>query len=143
MTTPFDSIYPQFLSQVTSYELEEMEDESLDENMETWLLGAIGFFSNCKHDLSDLDISLKQFNADLSSVEQQILSMFMLIAYLDTQIVDEKLIKDTLNSKDYRTYSTANKLKSLLEIQDRVNSRVNTLMSRYSYNIHKLKDFFK
>lgn len=143
MATPFTDVYPLFLSQVTSYELEEMEDEILDENMEAWLLGAIGFFSSCKHDLSNLDLTLKQFNFDLNQVEQQILSMFMLIAYLNTQIVDEKLIKDTLNSKDYRTYSTANKLKSLLEIQASINSRVNTLMSRYSYNIHQLKDFFQ
>lgn len=143
MATPFNEIYPQFLSQIKIYELFEMEDESLEENMETWLLGAIGFFSNCKHDLNDFDLTLKMFNVDLNHTEKQILAMYMLVAYLETHIVDESLMKQSLNSKDYRMYSPANQLKALSEIQEKVESRVNTLLSRYSYNIHRLKDFFK
>lgn len=143
MTTPFNEVYPLFLSQVTSYELANMDDIALEENLQVWLLGAIGFFSNCKNDLSDFDLLAQQFNSDLNHIEKQILAMYMLTAYLNTQIVDEKLIKDSLNSKDYRTYATSNKLKSLLDVKSQINSEVNTLMSRYSYNIHRLKDFFK
>lgn len=143
MTTPFDSIYPQFLSQVTDYELATMDEIALEENLQLWLLGAIGFFSNCKHDLSDFDLVAQQFNSDLNHMEKQILAKFMVIVYLDTHLVKEDLMKQSLNSKDYRMYSPANQIRALIDLKSQINSEANTLMSRYSYNIHKLKDFFK
>lgn len=143
MTTPFDSIYPQFLSQVTDYELATMDEIALEENLRLWLLGAIGFFSNCKHDLSDFDLVTQQFNSDLNHMEKQILAKFMVIVYLDTHLVKEDLMKQSLNSKDYRMYSPANQIRALIDLKSQINSEANTLMSRYSYNIHKLKDFFK
>lgn len=143
MTTPFDSIYPQFLSQVTDYELATMDEIALEENLQLWLLGAIGFFSNCKHDLSDFDLVTQQFNSDLNHMEKQILAKFMVIVYLDTHLVKEDLMKQSLNSKDYRMYSPANQIRALIDLKSQINSEANTLMSRYSYNIHKLKDFFK
>lgn len=143
MTTPFDTIYPQFLSQVTDYELATMDEIALEENLQLWLLGAIGFFSNCKHDLSDFDLVTQQFNSDLNHMEKQILAKFMVIVYLDTHLVKEDLMKQSLNSKDYRMYSPANQIRALIDLKSQINSEANTLMSRYSYNIHKLKDFFK
>lgn len=143
MTTPFDTIYPQFLSQVTDYELATMDEIALEENLQLWLLGAIGFFSNCKHDLSDFDLVTQQFNSDLNHMEKQILAKFMVIVYLDTHLIKDSLYKEKLNSKDYRSYSPAALMKTLLEVKTKINSEANTLMSRYSYNIHRLKDFFK
>lgn len=143
MTTPFDSIYPQFLSQVTDYELATMDEIALEENLQLWLLGAIGFFSNCKHDLSDFDLVGQQFSSDLNHIEKQILAKFMVIVYLDTHLIKEDLMKQSLNSKDYRMYSPANQIRALIDLKSQINSEANTLMSRYSYNIHKLKDFFK
>src|SRR5690606_9117506 len=138
-----DTIYPQFLSQVTDYELATMDEIALEENLQLWLLGAIGFFSNCKHDLSDFDLVTQQFNSDLNHMEKQILAKFMVIVYLDTHLVKEDLMKQSLNSKDYRMYSPANQIRALVDLKSQINSEANTLMSRYSYNIHKLKDFFK
>lgn len=143
MATPFNEIYPQFLSQVTDYELAKMDEIALEENLQLWLLGAIGFFSNCKQDLSDFDLALKQFNSDLNHIEKQILAKFMVIVYLDTHLIKDSLYKEKLNSKDYRSYSSAALMKTLLEVKTKINSEANTLMSRYSYNIHRLKDFFK
>lgn len=143
MATPFNTIYPQFLSQVTDYELAAMEEIALEDNLQLWLLGAIGFYSNCKQDLSDFDLDLKQFNSDLNHMEKQIIAKFMVIVYLDTHLIKEDLMKQSLNSKDYRMYSPANQIKALIDLKSQINSEANTLMSRYSYNIHRLKDFFK
>lgn len=143
MATPFNTIYPQFLSQVTDYELATMDEIALEENLQLWLLGAIGFFSNCKQDLSDFDLVVQQFNSDLNHIEKQIIAKFMVIVYLDTHLIKEDLMKQSLNSKDYRMYSPANQIKALIDLKSQINSEANTLMSRYSYNIHKVKDFFK
>lgn len=143
MATPFNEIYPLFLAQITDYNLALMDDDSLDENMQLWLLGAIGYFSNCKHDLSEFNLDSKTFTADLNHMEKQILSRFMLTLYLDTHLLKEDLLKQNLNSKDYRVYSPANQLKALIETKSKINSEANVLMSRYSYNIHRLRDFFE
>ncbi|WP_144509965.1 hypothetical protein [Bacillus sp. FJAT-22090] len=143
MATPFNEVYPLFLSQVTDYELAVMDEVALEDNLQLWLMSSIGFFSNCKHDLSDFDLSLNQFNVDLNHLEKQILSKFMVVVYLDTHLIKEDLMKQSLNSKDYRMYSPANQIKALIDLKSKINSEANTLMSRYSYNIHRLKDFFK
>lgn len=143
MATPFGDVYTLFLSQVTDYELAVMNETSLDENLQFWLMSAIGFFSNCRQDISEFDLTAKQFVADLTINEKQILSKFMVVVYLDTHLIKEDLMKQTLNSKDYRMYSPANQIKALIEIKSQINSEANTLMSRYSYNIKNLQDLFK
>lgn len=143
MATPFTDVYNQFLSQITDYDLAQMPTSSAEDNMQLWLLGAVGFFSNCKKDLSDFDLITKQFNTDLNHMEKQILSKFMVVVYLDTHLIKEDLMKQSLNSKDYRMYSPANQIRAIIELKSKINSEANTLMSRYSYNIHNLKDFFK
>lgn len=143
MATPFNEIYSLFLSQITDYNLATLPTELLEENMQLWLLGALGYFSNCSQDLTNFDLDEKAFNVDLNHNEKLILAKLMLSTYLDTHLIKEDLLKQNLNSKDYRMYSPANQIKALIEIKIRINSEVNMLMSRYSYNIHRLKDFFE
>lgn len=143
MATPFNEIYPIFMSQITDYDLAQMPVTSVEENLQLWLMSAIGYFSNCKQNLSDFDLTLRQFNTDLNHVEKQILAKFMVVVYLDTHLIKEDLMKQSLNSKDYRMYSPANQIKALIEMKSKINSEANTLMSRYSYNIHSLKEYFK
>ena len=143
MATPFNEIYSLFLSQITDYNLAYLPTESLEENLQLWLLVALGYFSNCSHDLTDFDLELKVFNPDLTHNEKSILSKLMLSTYLDTHLIKEDLLKQNLNSKDYRMYSPANQIKALIEIKNKINQETNVLMSRYSYNIHRMKDFFE
>jgi hypothetical protein len=143
MATPFSDVNLLFLSQVNDRELEKIEEISLDENLQLWMMSAIGFFSNCRQDLSDFDLETSQFNIDLTPHEKQILAKFMVVVYMDTQLIKDDLLKSALNSKDYRTYSPANQIKALIEIKSKINSEANTLMSRYSYSIKNLKDLFK
>ena len=143
MATPFNNIYSLFLSQITDYNLQSLNNESLEANLQLWLLGAIGYFSNCSHDLTNFDLGLKQFNVVLNHNEKLILSKFMLSVYLDTHLIKEDLLKQNLNSKDYRMYSSANQIKALIEIKNKVTGEANVLMSRYSYNIHRMKEFLE
>lgn len=143
MATPFTDVYSLFLSQITDYDLAKMPATSVEDNMELWLFSAIGFFSSCRQDLFDFDLTVKQFNSDLNHVEKQIISKFMVVAYLDTHLIKEDLMKQSLNSKDYRMYSPANQIKALIELKSKINSEANTLISRYSYNVQSLKDLFK
>jgi hypothetical protein len=143
MATPFNDVYNLFLSQVTDKNLDKIPEISLKTNLQLWLMSATGFFSNCRQDLSDFDLLSNQFNVDLTMAEKQILAKFMVVVYMDTHLIHDSLLKEQLNSKDYRTYSPAAKIKALIETKSSINSEANTLMSRYSYSIKNLKDLFK
>lgn len=143
MATPFNDVYNLFLAQVTDKSLEKIPEISLKTNLQLWLMSATGFFSNCRQDLSDFDLTLNEFTPDLTMHEKQILAKFMVVVYMDTHLIHDSLLKEHLNSKDYRTHSPANKIKALIEVKSKINSEANTLMSRYSYSIKNLKDLFK
>lgn len=143
MATPFSNIYKHFLSQITDYELIKMEEAAMEENMQLWLMSAIGYFSSCRKDLRQYDLQLSQFTEELDSTEQEILAKFMVSAYVSTFLITEQNLKQAINSRDYRTYSPANQLKALTELKKHIHSEANTLMSRYSYSIHAIKELFK
>lgn len=143
MTTPFSDIYRLFLSKITDYEILQLSEEDLEANMQDWLLSAIGYFTICKKDLTDFDLEKACFNEDLNVLEKNILSHLMVYVYVDTHAVKEQNLKNMLNSKDYRSYSPANLLNAILNLKEQVESDVNTLMSRYSYNIHNVKELFE
>lgn len=143
MGTPFSDIYHLFLSQIKDYELATMKETSLEDNLQSWLMSSIGYFSSCRKDLRMYDLQLAYFTEELDSTEQYILAKFMVLAYLSTFLMTEQNLKQALNSKDYRMYSPANQLKALMELRKQIHSDANTLMSRYSYNIHSIREMFK
>ncbi len=141
MATPFSEIYILFLSQITDYELSQLEDEAFEENAKDWLINAIGYYTNCRKNL--MNYNEDSFEEDLDYQEKNILATFMLYVYLNTYVLTEQNLKQSLNSKDYRMYSPANQLKALLEVKRQIKSDADTLMSRYSYNIHNIKEMWK
>ncbi|MFS0643680.1 hypothetical protein [Siminovitchia sp. 179-K 8D1 HS] len=143
MTTPFSDIYTIFLSQLTDYNLNNMDDAALESNMQGWLTSAVGYFTNCKKNITDYDLDVAEFNVDLSQIEKQILAKYMLYVYVDTYLITESNLKQTLNSRDYRAYSPAGQIKALIELKKQINNDATVLVSRYSYNIHDLEGKWK
>ena len=143
MATPFSDINISFLSQITDYKLAELEILTLEENLETWLMNALGYYSSNHKKLQNHDLILKQFNEDLDMTEKYILAKFMVLAYVDTYVITEQNLEQALTSKDYNTYSPANQLKALIDLKKQISSEANTLISRHSYRLEAFKDKFK
>lgn len=143
MGTPFNNIYDLFLAQTKNYELYQMSDAVLTENLQLWLLAAIPYFQICKKDLEDYDEELAEFNEKLTNSEQFILAKYMVHSYISTFLIREENLSQALNSKDYRTYSPANQLKALQSLCDHIKREGATLQSQYSWNIRALKGMFK
>lgn len=164
MGTPFSDIYQLFLSQIKIHDIAEVFSKaakayesgnpeeiakadasikSIEDNMQYWLMSSIGHFGNCDKDLRNPDLELEQFEDALTIEEKNILAKYMVYAYLITHVITETNLKQSLNSKDYRTYSPANQLKALTSLRDSLYSEANTLQTKYSWNIHSVKDFFK
>lgn len=143
MGTPFNEIYVLFLSQIKDYDLAQMNDTTMEQNMQMWLTSSIGHFSSCQKDLRKHDLLTGHFDEVLTTEEKVILAKYMAYSYMLTHVITETNMKQTLNSKDYRMYSPANQLKALTSLRDHLNAEATTLESKYSYNHHDVKRFFK
>lgn len=143
MGTPFSEIYDLFLSKIDTYELASLDETTLEENMQLWLMGAIPHFQLCKKNLEDMDIDLSQFNVELNISEKAILSLYMIHEYTFTFLMREENLSQALNSKDYRMYSPQGQMKAIQGILDKIIVDANALKSKYSWNIHSIRELFK
>lgn len=140
--TPYKDIYDRFLSKITDFDIVQLTPEEIYEVASVYLTAAIIEFSDCKQDLSDVDDDAQEFNVQLTKTEIEILANFMAIEFiLSKYIRTQALLKYTLYSGDFETYSPSNLL-------DRANSMVKELESRnrrtiaiYSYQDAKDKLF--
>lgn len=115
MATPYAEIYDLALASIRDYQLDNLNNKS-EENLMMYLEGflkkAIPRFYNCRKDLSDRDDYLRQFNCDLDDLEKNILADYLVVAYLDKEIIDRRQITGMMQNKnEANRYSEANLLK--------------------------------
>lgn len=111
-----------------------MTEEEVKEQLHDYLIPAIARFHVCKKNLQDRDDYLEQFNVELSEMEIEILSNYVLLEYLDsTYIRTPTLLKVNLSSSDFNSYSPANMLSKLLDMHKTYLSENETLLSRYAW----------
>lgn len=134
MSTPYEKIYENVLSKFKSYEIPLMTEDEVKEYLHDFFIPAIARFHVCRKNLNDRDDILECFNSDLSDIEIEILSNYMLLEYIDsTYVRTPLLLKVNLSSSDFNSYSPANMLSKLTEMQKRYLSENETLLSRYAW----------
>lgn len=143
MATPFEVIYDRFLSNITDYKLARLDEVTLEENLFLWLNQAISFYPNPRKDLRNKDMKIKCFNEELNETEIEALAKFMIMSYMNTHLMREDYLSQSLNSKDYRIYSPANQLKALRELKESIKQEANTLVSRNSYSVESIAELLK
>lgn len=140
MNTTFQDVYDFFLSKVTTYEWLNLSEDELNIELIQNLRSA---FSKC---IAFKDIKadwfLETFNRELTDLELEIISDWMLVNWLSPKINNIELLKQRLSSKDYQTYSQANHLKELMDLKKSYESNVHYWMNRYSW-IKKTKEGVK
>ena len=139
MATPFREIYNIFLSNITDYSLSKLPEDVMEENMNNWLMNAISSYPNSNSNVEDYDSSLEQFNTKLTHNEKIILGKLMVVEYINPYIVDETLLREKLGSKDYRSFSPAGHLRSLIEVKHSLEADVWSIISKNSYSIKNLR----
>ncbi len=134
MFTPYEKLYENLLPKFRSYDIPLMTENEVKEYLHDYLIPAIARFHVCRKDLSDRDEVLEQFNAELSDMEIEILSNFLLLEYIDsTYIRTPTLLKVNLSSSDFRQFSSANMLDKLIAMHEKYRSENETLLSRYAW----------
>lgn len=134
MATPYEKLYENLLPKFRSYEIPLMSTEEVKDYLHDFLIPAISRFHVCRKDLTDRDDIIQQFNADLSDIEVEILSNYMLIEYIDSEYVRvPSLLKVQLPSSDFRAFSPANFLDKLMAMHSTYITENETLLSRYAW----------
>ena len=134
MATPYEKLYENLLSKFRDYDIPLMTTEEVKDYLHDFLNPAISKFHVCRKDLSDRDDNIQRFNADLSDVEIEIISNYMLIEYIDSEYVrTPSLLKVQLPSSDFKVYSPANFLDKLMAMHKTYVAENETLLSRYAW----------
>lgn len=132
MSTPFTKIYESVLSKIKDYQLAELEEEEIYSILSDYLRPAIVSFRICKQDLTDRDD--ESFACDLTDTEIEILSNYMVIAYIDSNYIRvPRALKQVLSSKDFNAFSPANQLEKLENLREMYRKDNEILLSRYSW----------
>lgn len=136
--TEFTSIYDKFLSKIEDYGYAQMSEEDAHAHFYTYLQSAIARFGYmCRKDLSLR--SEKGFLEPLDELEEEILSTWMVAFHIKGNMITEENMRNFLNSRDYRQYSSANLLKVLRDTHHDVQNDAHALMRLYDTQ-HLLKD---
>lgn len=134
MPTLYEKLYENLLPKFRSYEIPLMSTEEVKDYLHDFLIPAISRFHVCRKDLNDRDDILQMFNIELSDIEIEILSNYMLIEYIDSEYVRvPSLLKVQLPSSDFKYYSPANHLDKLTAMHKNYVSENETLLSRYAW----------
>ena len=134
MPTSYEKIYENLLPKFRSYEIPLMSTEEVKDYLHDFLIPAIARFHVCRKDLNDRDDILQRFNAELSDIEIEILSNYLLIEYIDSEYIrTPTILKVSLPSSDFRVYSPANFLDKLMAMHKTYKTENETLLSRYAW----------
>lgn len=140
MATPYTDVYEFFLSKISDYSFLNMSDEEIEEDLGIYLKSSIINFDTSVSDLYDRDEVLKQFSADLSDKEKDILASLMVVYYLKSKVVTSDTYKLAMSDSDYKIYSQANHIKELLNLYKEMRGEVEVLMTKFSYSKKDLSD---
>ena len=134
MATSYEKLYENLLPKFRSYEIPLMSTEEVKDYLHDFLIPAISRFHVCRKDLNDRDDIIQRFNVELSDIEIEILSNYLLIEYIDsTYIRTPTVLKVSLPSNDFKAYSSANFLDKLMAMHKTYVTENETLLSRYAW----------
>lgn len=145
MATPFSKIYDIFLSNIDSYslfKLLEEDEEAFLEECKTWLIQAITNNPLIFEVTLDFSNDNNEFVHDLTLVEIVSLGKLMVVEYLNPFVLSEVSWRQTLNSKDYRSYKPSGHIKDLQSVKRNLEEEVRTMINRQSYSIENIKKAF-
>ena len=134
MYTSYEKLYDNLLPKFRSYEIPLMTVEEVKDYLHDFLIPAISRFHVCRKDLNDRDDILQRFNVELSDIEIEILSNYLLIEYIDSEYIrTPSLLKVQLPSSDFKAFSPANFLDKLMAMHKTYVTENETLLSRYAW----------
>ena len=138
--TSYETIYKLALRKIEDPFLAQWPEEDLENELHGWMLSAIAKFRKCKHDLSDRDDNLKQFNSDLLLIEQEILANMMAREWLTPQLNSVNVTLQVFGGKEEKYYSQSAHLTSLETRDEKLKLEAQQLHRDYTYENNEYFD---
>lgn len=131
--TLYSTLYERALSSITDPLLAQLPEEDLETMLHDWLLDAIVEPVVGEYDFSDRDEKLKQFNFDISDVDQKILSIHMVRGWLAPQIRSVTLTQQVYSGKETKWFAQANQLAEMRALDEQLRKDADLLFCRGTY----------
>lgn len=144
MATSFESIYARCRGRIKDYDKEGYTDELFEQAERDLLTLAIDDFSDiCVQDLNDYNDELKEFNIDLSRKEQNILSLGMIVHWIEPYIYNSDALRNAMSTKDFTFFSPANLLEKMTDLYRLSQENLRAEMNAYSFRMNDVSELNK
>lgn len=142
--TFYSEIFDYFLNKISDYDLlKNLDDNEIVKICNMYLKSSIAYFTKCKKDLSKRNDDEQIFLIKLDDLEIEILSSLMVIEWLRPYVNNRLNLSTILGDKDFKTFSQANHLKTLTELQDKLQNEIERLYMQYTWNDYDLTRLVK
>ena len=131
--TSYETLYSKCLSKIEDPTLVQLTEEDLEIMLHGWLMSAVAKMRKCSSDLTDRDDVAKQFNIDLSDIEQEILAISMVREWVSQQLHSVTLTAQVFSGKEAKYYSQAQHIAELRELDERLKIEAQKLSRDYTY----------
>ena len=146
MSIPYDSLLGAFLSKISEYDFISLPEEDRNAIVDGYMKRAVKKKKkNCKYDLSsNADDESREFAVDIPETDADelidIISEGMVVQWLKPYVYKQELLENTLNTRDFTTYSPAELLHRVGEAYKKAQRDYTQAIREYSYNNGKLSD---
>lgn len=142
MATPYSVFDNRFLNKITDDLLLTMTDENLEKTIDMYRNSASVRFKQCNKFISQND-ELRQYDSTFTDEEIEIVANLMVLEWLRQRINSIELLKQSMSTKDYKTFSNANLLDSLINLRKQTLADVDRLIVSYTYSENNLSNLGK
>lgn len=139
MSLSYDVFAGAFLSKITEYTFIQIPDENRTAIVDDYMKRAIPRFAKvCKYDLTMFNDDAREFSVDIpaDALDEivDIVSEGMLEQWMKPYVYRQENLENTLNTKDFSTYSPAELLLRVGNAYAKVQKDYTNMIREYSYN---------
>ena len=146
MKISYDMFGKAFLQKITEFELLALDEDTRTDAVDSYMKVAVSEFKkNCKYDLvGTADDAEREFAVDIedNDVDElvDIISEGMVVQWMKPYLHRQELLENTLNTRDFTTYSPAELLLRVGNAYREAQARFTQMIREYSYNHGDLTD---
>lgn len=130
--TPYSEVFKSFLGKIQD-DLYVFADEDVIQNDLVILLNdAIVSFSYPRVDVRDKNDATFTFNVTLTLDEVEIIALAMVVAWTERELHSVDMLRQSMTTKDFNTYSQASHINALIRTADRAEKKLKKRLVKYS-----------
>lgn len=130
--TEYEVVFKSFLGKIRDDLYLTLEEDQIEEDLTILLNAAIPYFNYPKVNLRDKDDDLQTFNVKLEVDEVEILAMAMVIEWTERELYNVDMLRQSMTTKDFNTYSQSSHINALGKTADRMQKKLKQRLIKYS-----------